>query len=171
MCASVRLNHRCCYIFMYCALNQILERVLCVNAHAFFIYSCVWMCACRGGGDDTMQLNLMELNCLLEDWQIKQYIQRTSWPDMKLDFKNFFSFVPLKGEKASWRREGASYHESSQLTATLRKIFQMFADVGIFWAVFYVVKGRACAVECCKNSALPSSGKAKSHEARELSDC
>lgn len=62
-------------------------------------------------------------------------------------------------------------NQAARLTATLREIFQMFADVVIFLAVFYVAKGRACAVESCKNSALPSSGEAKSHEARELSDC
>lgn len=34
-----------------------------------------------------------------------------------------------------------------------------------------MVEGRVGVVGCCKNSALPSSGKTKSHEARELSDC
>lgn len=77
-----------------------------------------------------------------------------------------------QGEKAT-REERVSLitNPASRLTATLRKIFQMFADVGIFGALSHVVKGRACVVERCKNSASPSSGRAKSHEARELSDC
>lgn len=52
-------------------------------------------------------------------------------------------------------------NQAHQFTATLRNIFQMFADVGIFLAAFFfkktkkhVVQEGACVGFSCKNSAL-----------------
>lgn len=72
-------------------------------------------------------------------------------------------------------RKGASCHESS--LSAYSDFEKDFSNVCRCWHIFKfffffnVGDGRACAVESCKNSALPSSDRAKSHEARELSDC
>ena len=66
---------------------------------------------------------------------------------MKLDFKNSFSFVPFSAvtgrQKEEAERAPPITNQASQLTATLRKIFQMFADVGIFRAVFLCGEGKS----------------------------
>lgn len=128
---------------------------------------CAWMC---------VSVNLKEWNCFLEGSQIKQHDQGTSRPDMKLDFNNYFYFMQREAGKETkpWekKRNGASYHESSQSASSdFEEDFSNVCRCCHIFSCFYVAKGRACAVESCKNSALPSSGRAKSHEARELSDC
>lgn len=90
----------------------------------------------------TVQLNLRGLNCLCEDWQMKQWMYGTIWPDMKLDLKILCDSCPWaewqaerKSHRCTRRRDGASYHNSSQ-SARLKSDFEKdFSNVCRCWHI------------------------------------
>lgn len=106
-----------------------------------------------------------------EGRQIKQHIHGVGWARCRsyISGISFFNFAQLlrataKRQKPWERGDGASYHESSQSARSDSEskifFFQMFADVGIFLAVFFMWRRwKSLAVASCKNWALPPPGR------------
>lgn len=138
---------------MQCALNHILERGSAGFLWTYgpvFVHESAWVWIDK---NETVFL------------QIKQHNQGTSRLDMKLDFNNSFYFMQWEASKETkpWEKEMAPLimNQVSQLPATLRKIFQMFADVAIFLAVFMwrreePVRLRVVKTQLCLHQAGPN---------------